>query len=154
GATRLALLSVSIGFFGYLAFALFLPDEKVAGQNSDVAYELYVEHTQTVFGEVPNRITDLGVAPIGWAYYQYGLLGAGLGTGTQGTQYFGATAQGAAESGLGKIYLELGAPGLVVFAALAWALMRHLWAILKVVSRQSIPLSRMAFGLASFLAAN
>ena len=93
---------------------------------------------------------DLSVGPT----IEYGLFGAGLGAGSQGVQQFGAMAQGAAEGGLGKIWLELGAPGFVVLAWFGWALTRHLWAILKLVSRQSMPLSRIALGLASFLVAN
>ena len=41
---------------------------------------------KSVFGDVPDRFTKLGVAPIGWAYSRYGLLGAGLGAGSQGAQ--------------------------------------------------------------------
>jgi peptidoglycan/LPS O-acetylase OafA/YrhL len=42
----------------------------------------------------------------------------------------------------------------VVLGWFGWALTRHLWAILKQVNRQSKPLSKIAFGLASFLVAN
>ena len=110
--------------------------------------------SKSVFGDIPERFNNLGLASIGWAYNRYGLLGAGLGSGSQGTHNFGAQAQGASEGGLGKIWLELGAPGFVIIAWLALAFTRHLWGILKLVSRQSVPHSRMAFGLASFLVAN
>jgi hypothetical protein len=157
GATRLALLSGLVGLLGYVGFIFFMPEEKEAARyvrHSDVSYELYVARSKTVFGDVPDRLTSLGLAPIGWAYNRYGLLGAGLGAGSQGTQHFGAAGQGAAEGGLGKIWLELGAPGLVIVAWFALALMRHLWAVLKSISRQSAALNRMALGLTSFLIAN
>ena len=156
GAVRLALLAGFIGLVGFLALTLLMPDETGKVTAFNASYKLYVERSKTVlgFGVVADRINDLGLAPIGWAYDRYGLFGAGLGTGSQGVQQFGAMAQGAAEGGLGKIWLELGAPGFVVLAWFGWALTRHLWAILKLVSRQSMPLSRMAFGLASFLVAN
>jgi hypothetical protein len=154
GAARLALVSGAIGLVGTLALVLFMPDEKQRVPSSDLSYELYVKRTKGVFGDVPDRVTELGLGPISWAYNRYGFLGAGLGAGSQGTQYFGAATQGAAEGGLGKIWLELGAPGFVVVAWLGWALTRHVWSILKLVSCLSVPLSRVAFGLASFLVAN
>jgi len=66
----------------------------------------------------------------------------------------GGVEQGASEGGLGKIWVELGAPGFVVVAWLAWVLVRYLWRILRLISRQSAQLSRTAYGLASFLVAN
>ena len=57
------------------------------------------------------------------------------------------SAQGAAEGGLGKIWLELGAPGFVVITWLGWAFARHIWDILKFVSRQSMPLKPNSLGL-------
>jgi hypothetical protein len=154
GAVRLALVAGTIGLVGTLALLLLMPEEKQQVLPSDLSYNLYVKRTKGVFGDVPDRFTELGLGPISWAYNRYGLLGAGLGAGSQGTQYFNVPGQGAAEGGLGKIWLELGAPGFVVVAWLGWALTRHLWSILKLVSRQSVPLSRVAFGLASFLCAN
>ena len=71
---------------------------------------------KTAFGDAPERFVEIGIAPIMWAYDRFGLFGAGLGVGTQGTQYFGGDAEigaGAAEGGLGKITLELGIPGLL-----------------------------------------
>lgn len=168
-AGRLALLAGATGLLGYIAFVLWVPDTPLEGRIPDTTfakapsrigserYQDYVTRTKRVFGDVPSRVTDLGLAPISWAYSQYGLLGAGLGAGSQGTQYFGvagSVAQGAAEGGLGKIWLELGAPGFIVIIWLLWAFTRHIWGILKLVSRQSTPLSRIACGLASFLLAN
>ncbi len=154
GAARLALLSAFVGVLGALVLALVVPDDPKEYKLHTTSYDIYVQRSQSVFKDVPDRITGLGLAPITWAYNRYGLLGAGLGVGSQGTQYFGGVEQGAAEGGLGKIWVELGAPGLLIVAWLGWALARHLWSILKLVSRQSLPLSRTACGLASFLVAN
>jgi hypothetical protein len=82
------------------------------------------------------------------------LLGAGLGAGAQGAQHFGAIGEGAAEGGLGKIWLELGAPGFLIVIWFTWTLMCHLWTVLHVVNRQSLLFSRMALGLMGFLIAN
>lgn len=154
GAARLAFLSGLIGLTGFIAFILFMPDEKKPNRPFDVSYEAYVARTKSGLGDVPDRFARFGLAPISWAYYQYGLLGAGLGVGSQGVQNFVQTSAGAAEGGLGKIWLELGAPGFAIIAWLGWAITRHLWTILNLVSRQSPRLSRLALGLASFLVAN
>jgi O-antigen ligase len=92
-----------------------------------------------------------------WTYDKYGLFGAGLGTGTQGTQHFGgggAVGSGAAEGGLGKITLELGIPGLFVMGWIAIVIFRYLWQIMRLASRHSRRLGRLSFGFFSFLVAN
>jgi hypothetical protein len=141
-----------------LATNFFIPESPQANSGRDFhsanLYKNYVARTKSVFGDVPDRFTELGLAPIGWAYNKYGVLGAGLGAGSQGTAQFGATAQGAAEGGLGKIWLELGAPGFFAVIFLGWALVRHIWQVLNFVSRQSKRLSRISYGLVSFLIAN
>jgi hypothetical protein len=119
-------------------------------------FSLYVERSQSVFREAPSRFVELGIAPIMWAYDSFGLFGAGLGSGTQGTQHFGAEAgvSGAAEGGLGKITLELGIPGLLLMGWLAILLVRHLWQIMRIASRYSLKMGRLSFGLCSFIVAN
>jgi hypothetical protein len=157
---RLAILAAFIGVMGYFAFVLWAPPEGVTIKRlggitvHDDKYETYMGRARTVFGDIPDRVAELGVAPISWAYNKYGIFGAGLGTGSQGTAYFGAVAQGSSEGGLGKIWLELGGPGFVVIAWLGWAFTRFIWDILKFLNRQSASLHRVACGLASFLLAN
>ena len=111
---------------------------------------------ENAFEEVPSRFVELGIAPVMWAYDSYGLFGAGLGVGTQGTQYFGGggAIAGAAEGGLGKITLELGVPGLFVMGWIAILIFRHFWQIMRVASRHSRRMARLSFGLFSFLVAN
>jgi hypothetical protein len=154
-AWRLAVLSGLVGLMGFSALALLMPNEQSQVRHAfNAPYEAYVERGKTGFGAVPDRFAELGIAPIGWAYRRYGLLGAGLGSGSQGSQQFGGLGDPAAEGGLGKISLELGVPGLVIVIWLALALLRHLFAILRLVNRQSQQLGRIAFGLTSFLIAN
>jgi len=157
-AAKLAVLASVCGLTGYLAFILFMPDTSTEVALRDLhtsnLYTNYVSRTKGVFGDIPDRFTELGLAPVTWAYNSYGLLGAGLGVGSQGTQHFGAVSQGAAEGGLGKIWLEVGAPGFIIIAWLGWAMVRHIWRILNFVSRRSKPLSRISCGLTSFLVAN
>ena len=121
-----------------------------------LSYSLYVQRSQRVFQDVPSRFVALGIAPVMWAYDRFGLLGAGLGAGSQGTQYFKGegTIGGAAEGGLGKITLELGIPGLFVIGWFAISLFRHLWQIMRAASGRSPRMARLSFGLFSFLVAN
>jgi hypothetical protein len=118
-------------------------------------YYNYVERTKTVFEDVPARVTGLGLAPIMWAYDQFGIFGAGLGVGTQGTQYFGrGDIAGAAEGGLGKITLELGVPGLFLIGWFAILVFNYLWRIMRDASQVSPRIARLSYGLFSFLVAN
>jgi hypothetical protein len=119
-------------------------------------YSFYLERTKTAFGEAPARFIEFGVAPMMWAYDNFGLIGAGLGTGTQGTQYFGREAGIAmgAEGGLGKITIELGIPGLFVMGWLAISVFNRLRWIMRTSSRISPRLARLSYALFSFLVAN
>jgi hypothetical protein len=68
---------------------------------------------------------------------QYGFLGAGLGTATQGTQHLvGGAGFAWQEGGLGKLAIELGVPGLVAIAIMGFALTRTL---LHISSHPDIP---------------
>ena len=109
-----------------------------------------------MFQDAPSRFVELGIAPIMWAYDSFGLFGAGLGVGTQGTQHFGGggAIAGAAEGGLGKITLELGIPGLFLVGWLAISVFNHLWRIMRAASRISPRIARLSYGLFSFLVAN
>ena len=87
-------------------------------------FGLYVARGVSVFGDAWDRMYNLGLMPVTWAYNRTGLLGGGVGIGSQGTQHFGgggAIFGGAAEGGLGKIMLELGILGLFILPWLAYA---------------------------------
>ena len=130
-----------------------VPEQVDAGS---LDYSSYVERSQSVFQDAPSRFVELGIAPVMWAYDSFGLFGAGLGVGTQGTQHFGGGGDiaGAAEGGLGKITLELGIPGLFVMGWFGISVFRHLWRIMRAASRHSLRMARLSFGLFSFLVAN
>ena len=131
-------------------------DRPVYVDQDTLAYSRYVERIETVFEDVPSRFIELGIAPIMWAYDSFGLFGAGLGVGTQGTQYFGGggTIAGAAEGGLGKITLELGIPGLLLMGWFAILVFSYLWRIMRAASQVSPRIARLSYGLFSFLVAN
>ena len=130
-------------------------NESILGDES-LSYDVYVGRAKTVFEDIPSRVVELGIAPVKWAYDSFGFFGAGLGVGTQGTQYFGGggAIAGAAEGGLGKITLELGIPGLFVIAWLAISILRHLWQIMRAASEISPRIARLSYGLFGFLVAN
>jgi hypothetical protein len=121
-----------------------------------LTYSRYVDRAKSAFGEVPERFVELGLGPVMWAYDTFGLLGAGLGVGTQGVQHVGGADDigGAAEGGLGKITLELGIPGLFVLGWFAVLVFKQFWWIMRTSSRISPRVARLSYALFSFLVAN
>jgi hypothetical protein len=116
-----------------------------------------VRHGATGFADAPDRFSSLGLASVGWAFDQYGLAGAGAGTGSQGGQHFAGEAElvgGAAEGGLGKVTAELGLPGLLAAAWLLIALVWALWRGRAEAQRLSPELAALRYGLLAFLGAN
>jgi hypothetical protein len=157
GMGQLAIIAFTgVALIGYAWLAGEVRDDVKGNDTESSSYSRYVEHTQNAFQQVPSRFVELGIAPVMWAYDSFGLFGAGLGVGTQGTQHFGGGGgiAGAAEGGLGKITLELGVPGLFVVGWIAISIFRYLWQIMRVASRHSRRVARLSFGLFSFLMAN
>ena len=158
GAGKLLIIaSTAAALIGYAWLAGEMREDAPMQYNPRAsAFSRYLEHSETVFQQIPSRVVELGIGPIKWSYYSYGLFGAGLGSGTQGTRQFGAVAEGAgaAEGGLGKITLELGIPGLIVMGWIAILVVRYFWQIMRIASRQSRRVARLSFGLFSFLVAN
>jgi len=152
---KLVIITVTgAALVGYAWLATELTEDVQRSNPESVEYSIYLERARGVFQDAPERFVTLGVAPVMWAYESFGLFGAGLGAGTQGTQHFGAETQGAAEGGLGKITLELGIPGLLLMAWFAAAIFGHLWRVMRAASRYSVRLGRFTIGLFSFLVAN
>lgn len=162
GAARLALAAIVAGLIAYVAVVgMVAPDGN--GQPSsarqyqldpDQQYKGYAVRGQTVFEDIPARFMELGVAPVTWAINNFGVLGAGVGTGSQGIGEAAAGIdRGAAEGGLGKITMELGLPGLLVAGWLLLAMIRFFRKLLAITARTSLPHARMAFGFVALLAA-
>lgn len=161
-----------LAVFGVLAMTLILALLESVGQDPSAksfvdqrdwtladrdARAAWTARALTVFADIPERFMLLGYRPVEWAIQDFGWMGAGLGTVSQGAQYFGGGALrfgGAAEGGLGKITMELGAPGLVVFCFLLYCVVREIWLRLYALSRGSRSHATLAFGLLSMLAAN
>lgn len=164
GMARLAMAVLAAGAIGYVAIVGFVAPDLVHSSYSKSMYvenanriEGYAARGQSVFADLPKRVNDVGLQPVIYAVDAFGWLGAGLGTGSQGTNDI-AEAHGinrwTAEGGLGKVAMELGVPGLLLVLWLAMALAKHLRRQLAAVARISPQHARMAYGFVSFLLAN
>lgn len=115
----------------------------------------HLERGITTFGDVRERFQKLGIESIAWAYHAGGLFGLGTGAGAQGTQHVeGVRLQGSAEGGLGRIMLELGAPGLVVAILCAIAVAKTVRQNLVLASRHSSELFKLSLGMTAFIGSN
>ena len=71
-SVQLAFLSGFIGLAGFLAFTLWVSDDGIGGahlrgdwdKQREEQYVNYVSRTKSVFGDVPGRFVELGLAPI------------------------------------------------------------------------------------------
>lgn len=82
----------------------------------------HTKYASTLFTEGPTRVNELVIDSTIETLQRVGVLGAGLGSGTQGRYYIGVTRvrnnQGWQEDGVSRLFLEFGLPGalLVLFA--------------------------------------
>jgi hypothetical protein len=164
GMARVAMIVLIAGMAGYVGIVGFIaPDlvqesysKRMTVENAQ-RIEGYALRGQSVFADIPKRVNDVGWQPLVWAVDTFGWLGAGLGSGSQGTNDIVAAHnvdRWGAEGGLGKIAMELGVPGLLVVVWLLRALGRHLRQELIPLAKGSPQHARMAFGFLSFLIAN
>jgi hypothetical protein len=152
GARRVVGVAALTALTIWLALPQLLEPEDIGSR-----LQPYVLHGATGFADAPDRFSSLGLASVGWAFDQYGLAGAGAGTGSQGSQHFAGQAElvgGAAEGGLGKVTAELGLPGLLAGAWVLTALVWALWRGRAEAERLSPELAALRYGLLAFLGAN
>jgi hypothetical protein len=119
------------------AFAFVLVGAILAGvmhqvrQNEDAG--VYARGATTTQEELLTRLEG----GLGETVIQYGFMGAGLGTATQGTQHLsGGVGFGWQEGGLGKLAIELGVPGLLAIVITVLVMMQLL---LKITRHPDIP---------------
>ncbi len=162
GAHRLAMGLAVFGLVGWLAVVGLVdpdPSDRFDSSTYQLApgerYKGYAVRGSTVFEDAPQRFAQLGVGPISYIVQRAGWLGAGVGTASQGVTIAEAAElnRGAAEGGIGKVTMELGVPGLLLVAWLAWALVRYVWQALTATMALSKPHARVAFGLVALLVA-
>jgi hypothetical protein len=119
------------------AFAFLLVAAILAG----VVHQVSKNEESSVYarGAVTTRDELLGrlEGGVGQTVDQFGFMGAGLGTATQGTQHLsGGVGFGWQEGGLGKLAIELGVPGLLALGLTAFVMMQLL---LKITRHPDIP---------------
>ena len=136
---QLGLNYLIVGFT--TATAIWFGAQYIIGQSENIDLVNYIARGTSVYGSAFDRAIELGLAPINWAISRVGLLGGGLGIGSQGGQAFGASgiAGGAGEGGLGKITVELGIPGLLIIVWVAWSVALYLNRALQLTSQSFVP---------------
>jgi hypothetical protein len=92
--------------------------------SADETSSVYARGAATSQAEVLQRLEGGLIETLS----QTGVMGAGLGTATQGVRHLTGNDEnvGWQEGGLGKLAIEVGLPGLLAAALLAWVLMRTL----------------------------
>lgn len=165
GRAKLAVFAVLAGLvvFGAVLSAVapdigdvgYDPGDRSAQQTDQ--FEAWKERGLTVFSAIPERFSQLGLSPVWSAIWDFGLFGAGLGAGAQGAQHFGGGVRlvgGTSEGGLGKLTLDLGLPGLLVFLWLAATIVRMIWWRLGALAKVSRAYASVGFGFVGLLVAN
>jgi hypothetical protein len=152
GSRKVAAMAVVVGMAGFLVINA-TGSQDLKGEK----FQLYIERGTSVFGDIPERTHMSVIQTVKWAYTRFGLLGAGAGAGSQGTQHYGGGTRlvgGAPEGGMGKILTELGAPGILVSLWLLVAIGRHVVHVLRQFSGRDTRLANLIFGLVALLIAN
>ncbi|HET6426668.1 MAG TPA: hypothetical protein VFG20_23450 [Planctomycetaceae bacterium] len=159
GAPRRVRAVTRIVFAGAVAVGIFLLVN--AGQHGNE----YAEYASTTLSELPDRLSRNVIEGAQVSVRQSGVLGGGLGTGTQGRYYTGVqtgrAARGWQEDAIGRILLEVGVPGLVLMLLSGWCVLRSFQEALSLVPRESsvrdlqlLLIAVVAGDLASFLVAH
>jgi hypothetical protein len=157
GAAKTAIGVGLAALIGYSALGSMSGTDARSLQAPVSEYNAYIGRNQSVLGDSGERFMELGLGPVMWAYTRFGVMGAGLGTGSQGAQHFGGGAGefgGAGEGGLGKITMELGIPGLFIAGWFGVAFALYIWRSVRLVARTSKALTPLMCSLLSFLIAN
>jgi hypothetical protein len=151
GGSRIAQSAMAVVFLLVIVLQLF-------GTSAQVA-ELapYLGRGASVVADSGERLYDMTVSQFNWIVQYNGLLGAGAGTGAQGSQYFGGGTEiigGGAEGGLGKVLAELGLPGALALIWLGVAISRVVLRIARFARRAPPSQALLLYGLIAFLPAN
>lgn len=151
GGSRVAQSVAALLFVAIIAAQLFA----TSGQVSEIAP--YLGRGATIVGDSTERLYSMTIGQFQWILQRNGALGAGAGTGAQGSQYFGGGTEivgGAAEGGLGKVLAELGLPGLFCLTWLGVAIARSVLRVARYARRAPPAHAMLLYGLVAFLPAN
>jgi O-antigen ligase len=125
----------------------------VAAGEVDVAEGYYV-YAASLPREASGRLMQDSFGAVVNTLNQSGPLGRGIGTASQGTQHIGLdAARGWQESGLSKLAVELGLPGLLCALVLFASLARHCMMAMRAPTA-SPSLAALKVGLLGFVVAN
>jgi hypothetical protein len=104
--------------------------------NDGISQE-YTEYAGTIVTEGATRINDVVVQGSLRTMQQVGILGAGIGTATQGRHYVASamsrSLRGWQEDGVSRLVMEFGIPGLIFVAIAGVCLLRCLWQAIRLV---------------------
>lgn len=125
----------------------------------DPVAEGFLARASTTWGDLGERVVQLGVGSLGWASNRAGWLGFGVGAGAQGAQYLDVAAAqsavgGAAEAGSGKLLVELGIPGIAAVLILMFQLGKLLIDNCRIIAALLPREGIICCGLTAFVAAN
>lgn len=139
-----ALTALAIAVSGAMFFA---------GGEGPIKSEYYLYAT-TLATDAPQRLREGTFGAVWWTLIQSGILGAGIGSASQGVQHLGGTVlQGWQESGASKLAAELGLPGLVCGLLAALQLTRAGLRALQLSARTAAA-HHLVLGLAGIAVAN
>jgi hypothetical protein len=120
-------------------------------------YTEYTNYAGTIFTQGPGRANELIVGSTLSTLQQVGILGAGLGTATQGRYYVGVQAGGSRrgwqEDGVSRLLMEFGIPGVLLIVIAGGSLFAALRQGFVLVDPES-SVQVLQMGAASVLTAN
>ncbi|HKS21294.1 MAG TPA: hypothetical protein VJZ76_00740 [Thermoanaerobaculia bacterium] len=110
--------------FATMGLALFFITHRLSTSERTDAY---VRAAATTQNEIFRRLEG----GLGVTIEQSGIMGAGLGTATQGTQHFTTTSYSWQEGGLSKLAIEVGVPGVILVALLLFLFVNYMLKITR-----------------------
>lgn len=124
-----------------------------AGGEGPISAEYYL-YAASIATDAPQRLHEGTFGAVWMTLVQSGVLGAGIGSASQGMQHLGGdVAQGWQESGASKLAAELGLPGLLCGVLVAVRLVQAGLRTLRLSARGS-PSYPLVVGLVGMAAAN
>ncbi len=151
GARRSSKRMLALGLIILVGFAGFS-----ATTEEEFAVE-YTTYASTMFTEGPERANTLIVGSTLDTVHQSGILGAGLGTGTQGSSYANVQrtygSRGWQEDGVSRLVLEFGIPGAILLFFAGIAVLRTVIRSLRLIPPEH-SLQLLQIGLLSVVLAN
>jgi hypothetical protein len=140
--------------FSLLALAMVAAAMFYAASGEVEVQSGYYTYAASTRDDASERLMETAFGAVWESFRQSGPFGRGIGSASQGTQHIGMEeARGWQESGLSKLAVELGAPGMICALVLAVAVARGCVRVIKNSPRGGTD-APLQIGLAAFLVAN